>query len=193
METSKSLIIALVPPQQSALLGELPADRELLWPANTLGSVLLQPPPSLPSPNRLTLLYLKPIISEIEHPHQHQHQHQAGLLNLPSIFQNFGCRVLEVDDLEQAGLLRRVWHPDVAVLDPMIPDPDAYFQALSRIPELTSLPLITLTMAATQAAHEQVSLTVFPCLVGETPWDTPEARDRMAAWLVQVLQMAAAR
>ncbi|NER83072.1 MAG: HAMP domain-containing histidine kinase, partial [Leptolyngbya sp. SIO1D8] len=37
LETSKSLIIALVPPQQSALLGELPADRELLWPANTLG------------------------------------------------------------------------------------------------------------------------------------------------------------
>ena len=32
----------------------------------------------------------------------------------------FGRRVLEVDDVEQASLLNRVWQPDVAVLDPAI-------------------------------------------------------------------------
>ncbi|MBE7383938.1 MAG: HAMP domain-containing histidine kinase [Leptolyngbya sp. SIO1E4] len=187
LKPPQSLIIALVPPQWSALLGELPADRELLWPANSLGSVLLQPPSSVPAPNRLTILYLKTTAPETDRPDQKQ----AEALRLPSIFHDFGCRVLEVDDLEQAGILRRVWHPDVAVLDPTIADPATYLQTLSQSPDLDTLPLITLTMAATQAAHELASLTVFPCLVGETSWDTPEASDRMAAWLIQVLQVAA--
>ena len=84
-----------------------------------------------------------------------------------------------------------MWRPDVAVLDPAIADPQRYLQTLSQLSELTSLPLITLTMGATQAAHEIAQLSVFPCLVAETVWHTPESVERMSAWLVQVLQLAA--
>jgi len=184
LEDTDSLVVALVPPQWSAFLGELPADRELLWPVSSLGSVLLQPPSTTPPPNRLTILYLKT-------PDIEGSARSVGALNLPDVFHDCGCRVLEVDDLEQAGLLRRVWNPDVAVLDPAIADPTHYLQLLSRSPEVASLPLLTLTMAATQAAHAIPKLAVFPCLVSETAWETPEASDRMTAWLIQVLQVAA--
>lgn len=184
---SDQLTIALVSPQRSSLLGDLPADRELLWPGDSLGSVLLQPPAAVPPPNRLTVLYLKTATEAIDPVGQHAVQH----LRLPGLFHDFGCRVLEVDDLEQAALLRRVWKPNVAVIAPDVTDPAAYLHTLSRLPDLRSLPIITLTMTATQAGHHIESLKVFPCLVGETPWDTPDARDRMATWLIQVLQAAA--
>lgn len=177
---SESLLVALVPPSQSALLGELPVDRELLWPTDRLGTVLLQPPQVVPSPNRLTILYLRSAEPE-----------QDGNQKFPNIFHEFGCRVLEVDDIEQASLLKRVWKPDVAVLDPAIADPKAYLESLSGSPELSSLPLVTLTMKATQMAHSIPTLTVFPCLVEETSWETPEATERLTTWLIQVLQVAA--
>ncbi|MEM6839826.1 MAG: histidine kinase dimerization/phospho-acceptor domain-containing protein [Cyanobacteria bacterium P01_C01_bin.120] len=175
-----SLVIALVPPHMSAYLGELPVDRELLWPTGRLGSVLLQPSSNLPAPSRLTLLYLR---SGAQPPPINA--------KFPHIFHDFGCRVLEVDDLEQASLLCRVWKPNVAVLDPAIAAPQTYLQALGQIAELTTLPIITLTMAATHAAHAITNISVYPCLVEEASWDTPEAVERMTAWLVQALQIAA--
>jgi len=180
LEAAGSLLIALVPPHLSAYLGELPVDRELLWPTDRLGSVLLQPPSVMPAPNRLTILYLRS-----------NEQPQAKNPKFPHIFHDFGCRVLEVDDLEQASLLRRVWQPDVAVLDPAIAAPQTYLHTLSQMGELTSLPLITLTMTATQAAHALPNLAVYPCLVEEASWSTPESSERMSAWLIQVLQVAA--
>ena len=180
LAANNQLLIALVPPHLSAYLGELPVDRELLWPTDGLGSVLLQPPTAMPAPSRLTILYLRSEDHSID-PSQ----------KFPHIFHDFGCRVLEVDDLQQASLLKRVWRPDVAVLDPAIADPQTYLQSLSQLAELTSLPLITLTMGATQAAHAISKLSVFPCLVAETAWNTPESAERMSAWLVQVLQVAA--
>lgn len=180
LTANNRLLVALVPPHLSAYLGELPVDRELLWPTDGLGSVLLQPPTSMPSPSRLTILYLR----ANEQPPSPKQQ-------FPHIFHDFGCRVLEVDDLQQASLLRRVWQPDVAVLDPAIADPQTYLQTFGQRAELTSLPLITLTMAATQAAHAIKTISVFPCLVAEASWSTPESAERMSAWLVQVLQVAA--
>ncbi|MEM9008763.1 MAG: histidine kinase dimerization/phospho-acceptor domain-containing protein [Cyanobacteria bacterium P01_F01_bin.86] len=187
MDGMETLVIALVRTQWSALMGDLAADRELLWPANSLGSVLFQSPSATPAPNRLTVLYLK---SNQTDPESALPKLVKGL-ELPHIFHDFGCRVLEVDSLEQAELLKRVWHPNVAVLDPTIIDPIAYLATFSQSPALLSLPLMTLTMATTQAAHKIAALAVFPCLVGETPWDTPDVRDRMTAWLIQVLQVAA--
>ncbi|NEQ47246.1 MAG: HAMP domain-containing histidine kinase [Leptolyngbya sp. SIOISBB] len=180
LTANNRLLVALVPPHLSAYLGELPVDRELLWPTDGLGSVLLHPPTAMPSPNRLTILYLR---SGEQSPSPSQ--------QFPHIFHDFGCRVLEVDDLQQASLLRRVWQPDVAVLDPEIADPQTYLQTFSQFAELTSLPLITLTMAATQSAHAIKQISVFPCLVAEASWSTPESAERMSAWLVQVLQVAA--
>lgn len=180
LAANNQLLIALVPPHLSAYLGELPVDRELLWPTDGLGSVLLQPPTTLPAPSRLTILYLRS-----------EEQTASPNPKFPHVFHDFGCRVLEVDDLQQASLLKRVWRPDVAVLDPEIVDPQTYLQTLSQLSELTALPLITLTMGATQAAHAIAQLSVFPCLVAETAWNTPESAERMSAWLVQVLQVAA--
>ncbi|MEO0984418.1 MAG: histidine kinase dimerization/phospho-acceptor domain-containing protein [Cyanobacteria bacterium J06639_14] len=187
MDGMETLVVALIRTQWSALMGDLAADRELLWPTNSLGSVLLQSPSATPAPNRLTVLYLK---SNQTHPESTLPKLVKGL-ELPHIFHDFGCRVLEVDSLEQAELLKRVWRPNVAVLDPTMIDSTAYLATFSQSPALLSLPLITLTMATTQAAHAIPSLAVFPCLVGETPWDTPDVRDRMTAWLIQVLQVAA--
>lgn len=177
-----SLTVALVPPDLSSMLGELTVDRELLWPTDALGSVLLQPPAIAPAPNRLTLLYLKATEAK-----------PSSYTRFPHIFHDFGCRVLEVDDLDQASLLRRVWRPDIAILDPAIVAPHNYLQDLAQLPELTSLPLITLTLASTQAAYEIPTLSVFPCLVAESSWDTPEASERLTSWLIQVLQVAATK
>lgn len=175
-----TLLIGIVPSPLAVYLGKLPVDRELLWPTGRLGSVLLQPPPAMPAPSRLTLLYLRS-------PERLSSTNQR----FPHIFHEFGCRVLEVDDIGQASLLQRVWKADVAVLDPDIETPELYLKSLSQSSELTALPLITLTMAATQAAYAAEMMSVYPCLVEEVSWHTPDSMERMTAWLIQVLQVAA--
>jgi hypothetical protein len=51
------------------------------------------------------------------------------------------------------------------LLDRAIPDPAGYLQELAQHSFLASLPLVTLTSAATEAANQISGLTVFPCLV----------------------------
>ncbi len=92
-------------------------------------------------------------------------------------------RVLEVDDLEQAELLARIWRPDVVLLDAEIPDPIAYLKQLSQHPSLKSLPLVTLDLTTTQAANQVTGLSIFPCL-------TP-AQNRSIDTLLPVLEIAA--
>lgn len=181
--------VALVLPEWSYRLGSLPADRELLWPTEHLEAIWRAASRPSPPPRSLTLLYLRAAaVSDTAEPIRPEFLE----LGLESLFHHFGCRVLEIDDLEQASLLCRVWHPDVAVLDPQVDHPEDYLQTLGRFPELTSLPLVTLTMATTEAAQQQPPLTVFPCPIGDTLWNAPGDRDRMAAWLIQTLQAAAA-
>ncbi len=179
-------VIALIPPKCSSLLGESQADIELLWPTSSLGSVLLQPTMMPPPPSRLTVLYLKSVW-----PGLLAASSRAGEEHFPGVLHALGCRLLEVDDMEQAELLCRVWKPDVAVLDPAIAHPADYLQTFSQSLELQRLPLITLTLEATQTAHQINALRVFPCLVGDVTWETPEAIDRMTTWLIRVLQTAA--
>jgi len=62
-------------------------------------------------------------------------------------------RILEVDDLEQADLLARIWKPNVLLLEGKLTDPNAYLTQLSQCPFLASLPLVTLTPEITQAAN----------------------------------------
>ena len=119
----------------------------------------------------------------------------------------YHCRVLEVDDLDQADLLARVWKPDLVLIDRIQTDPQAFIQALSQS-ALARLPLITLTAELTQAAYQVPSLSVFPYLAmeeasalgesdktGETEHDsnswvrvkpTPQIAE-----LVQIMQLAA--
>lgn len=93
-------------------------------------------------------------------------------------------RVLEADDLEQAELLARVWHPDVVLLDGgSLEDPLAYLHQFSECSSLASLPLVTLDRQTTQAANQVSGLSVFPCLAPE--------RNQLTAALSQVIQVAA--
>lgn len=114
--------------------------------------------------------------------------------DLATLLHAHPCRVLEVDDLEQADLLARVWQPDVILLDGFLPDPLQYLTQLSRHHDLASLPLITLTAENTQAANQVANLTVFPCLASltaSTHGANPEEVDPASiSALFQVMQVA---
>jgi CheY-like chemotaxis protein/nitrogen-specific signal transduction histidine kinase len=93
-------------------------------------------------------------------------------------------RILEADDLDQAELLAKVWHPDIVLLDGIgIPDPVAYLQAFSLEPSLASLPLVTLDRQITQAANQVNGLSVYPCLAIDD-------KHKISA-LMEVIQVAA--
>ena len=111
--------------------------------------------------------------------------------DLATLLHAHPCRVLEVDDLEQADLLARVWQPDVILLDGFLSHPVQYLTQLSRHPDLAALPLITLTTENTQAANQIASLTVFPCLVSLTASaDLADADPANVSALFQVMQVA---
>ncbi len=163
-------------------------------------------PPSTqshPSSGTLTVLHLQVgALLDPETPSADVHsassnQAAAGepptstLPDLATLLHAHPCRVLEVDDLEQADLLARVWQPDVILLDGFLPNPLHYLTQLSRYPDLASLPLITLTAANTQAANQIASLTVFPCLAALTGAAGHEDADLAnISALFQVMQVA---
>jgi signal transduction histidine kinase len=95
------------------------------------------------------------------------------------------CRVLEADDLEQADLLARIWHPQVALWD----ESDRDLSQLCRYESLATLPLVTLDAKTTRIAHQVSGLNVFPCLV--TDGSTREEVGQNTRTLWQVLQIAA--
>ena len=73
-------------------------------------------------------------------------------------------RVIEVDDLDQAELLARVWQFDVILLDVENSTAQTYLQQLTKHPRLAALPLVTCDVATTLAASQIPGLSVFPCL-----------------------------
>ena len=93
------------------------------------------------------------------------------------------CRILEVDDVEQAELLTRVWKPDVMLLDGSFPDLQALMTRLSKLPFVAELPLVTLNPMLTEAALEEPNLKVFP-------WIASDRIHSEAATLQQVIQLA---
>jgi signal transduction histidine kinase/DNA-binding NarL/FixJ family response regulator len=99
----------------------------------------------------------------------------------------YPCRVVEVDDLDQAELLTRVWKPQLVLLNGILPDPSAYMEQLTHCALLSSLPLVTLSVENTQAANQMSGLMVFPCLVAATP----ETLESDVSALLQVMQVAA--
>ena len=92
-------------------------------------------------------------------------------------------RILEAEDVEQADIIARVWHPDVVLLDGEdLSNPLEYLHNLSQQPALAALPLVTLDAKTTQAANQLPNLTAFPCLV-DSGQDSLEA-------LIEVIQVA---
>jgi len=125
---------------------------------------------------QLTILHLRPAIATIPdlplafavHEMSDSGQSEVPIAHplpvLADLLQPYPCRVLEVDDLDQADLLARVWKPHLILLDGVLPKPLPYLRHLNRYPALAALPLITLSPENTQAAHQMQELSVFPCL-----------------------------
>ncbi|MEH2252028.1 ATP-binding protein [Nostoc sp.] len=97
-------------------------------------------------------------------------------------------RVIEVDDLDQAELLARVWQFDVILLDVESTTAQIYLQKLIGHPRLAAIPLVTCDVATTLIASKIPGLSVFPYL-------TPFAKDKSSRTqktdaLLSVLQIA---
>ncbi|AUB41167.1 hypothetical protein COO91_07212 [Nostoc flagelliforme CCNUN1] len=97
-------------------------------------------------------------------------------------------RVIEVDDLDQAELLARVWQFDVILLDVESTTAQIYLQELIQHPRLAAIPLVTCDVATTLIASKIPELSVFPYL-------TPFAKDNSSRTektdaLLSVLEIA---
>jgi signal transduction histidine kinase/CheY-like chemotaxis protein len=113
--------------------------------------------------------------------------HQGDALNFHPFLQQH--RVIEVDDIEQAELLARVWQFDVVLLDAEMPTAETCLQKLKANPRLASLPLVTCDVATTQAASQVAGLSVFPCLTQHSADNSNN--DKQVDTLLSVLQIAA--
>ncbi|NEQ68505.1 MAG: hybrid sensor histidine kinase/response regulator [Symploca sp. SIO2D2] len=139
--------------------------------------------PQTPTSSSLTILYLTLVATHDTSPVSPALSSElTNFLNLQH--SQIKYRILEADDLEQAEILTRVWHPDVLLLDSEgITDPLAYLQQLAQYESLTALPLVTLNYKTTEAANQVSNLCVYPCLA-------VDASSKVAA-VLQVVQVAA--
>jgi signal transduction histidine kinase/ActR/RegA family two-component response regulator len=129
----------------------------------------------------LTILHLHPDIVETQPDQPSLCSALTDILSLEH--QSLNYRVLEADDLEQAELLTRVWHPDVVLLDgAALKDPMNYLKEFSSYTDLTALPLVTLDHQTTEAANQVTGLSVYPCLAADN--------DSKFSAILQVIQVA---
>ncbi len=98
-------------------------------------------------------------------------------------------RVIEVDDIEQADLMARLWQFDVVLLDAEMPAAANLLQKFKTHSRLASLPLVTCDVATTQAASQVAGLSVFPCL-SKSGADN-SSNSKITDALLSVLQIAA--
>lgn len=130
----------------------------------------------------LTILHLNPELNDTPSESSLLSSELAEVLSLQN--SEFNYRVLEADDLDQAELLARVWHPDVVLLDSSkLADSLAYLKQFASYENLTDLPIVTLDYQTTEAANHVRGLSVYPCLA-------VDHSQRIAA-LLQVIQVAA--
>ncbi|WP_375512479.1 ATP-binding protein [uncultured Nostoc sp.] len=97
-------------------------------------------------------------------------------------------RVIEVDDLDQAELLARVWQFDVILLDVESTTAQIYLQELIGHPRLVAIPLVTCDVATTLIASKIPELSVFPYLT-PFPKDNSSRTEKTDA-LLSVLEIA---
>jgi signal transduction histidine kinase/DNA-binding response OmpR family regulator len=156
--------------------------------------------PSANSPS-LTVLYLNgntlpsSEVSTVEITPAASDDSLSDLQDLTSLLHPYQCRILEVEDLDQADLLAQVWNPNVIVIGGTFAEPLLYMRQLVNYPELAALPIVTLTVEITHAANVTPGLSVFPCLVSAERSDPPTQpqpiQQPTSSALWQVIQMAA--
>ncbi|MEM9450550.1 MAG: hybrid sensor histidine kinase/response regulator [Cyanobacteria bacterium P01_E01_bin.6] len=116
---------------------------------------------------------------------------EVSTTDLNAILHPYHCRVLEVDDLSQAGFLARVWKPDVILLSNRISNHENWLSVLNQNEDLSTLPIITLSLQHTETANQIKGLKVFPCLnfkVSDNPHTVPR---ELISPLVEVIRVAA--
>jgi signal transduction histidine kinase/DNA-binding response OmpR family regulator len=145
------------------------------------------PPVSIPEPTVLHLHLGGSSLSAMT-PSESTGQDTAAL-NLNQLLYPNHCRILEIDDLDQADLMAQVWQPDVILLEGQVPDPFIHLQQLSTYPSLAALPLITLTPEVTQAANLIPELAVYPYLALMQTHSSKASTGNST--LFQVIQVAA--
>lgn len=156
----------------------LPVQEQALWQSLTS----LTEHSLTPSHRNLTIMHLSPLLDHHVSQSSVLSCELTALLNYQNSELNY--RILEADDLDQAAILTRVWHPDVILLDSgKVPDPFAYLAEFSSYSDLTALPLVTLDHQTTEAANQVCELNVYPCLA-------PDNACKVEA-LLKVLQVAA--
>lgn len=104
------------------------------------------------------------------------------------------CRILEVDDINQAAMMARIWHPNVMVLerDSSIQNPSYLLQEMGQQESLARLPIVTLDPLTTQVANQIENLSIFPCLAHspEDPLKNQSFPLSMSSALLEVVQIA---
>jgi len=203
-------VVAMASPLESAKAKENNVDGILTHPIqpNEIQREIhrvLEPNESSKPLDSLTVLYLNPeplafaavepmLPDDVTHDASIVPKPEAIALNtqtLNTLLQPYRCRVIEVDDLDQAELLSRVWHPDVILLGEPFPQPEEMLKSLSQRLNLAELPIVTLSRATTQAANQSKRLKVFPCF---DPMQVPTASDPTYEFglssLLQVIQIA---
>jgi len=144
----------------------------------------------------LTILHLSPTIathpdlSFLAAPASSDQDGRSSSSRLADALHPYRCRVLEVDDLEQANLLARVWNPNLVLLDGVLPEPLSYLRQLSQYSALVTLPIITLSPENTQAANQIPKLSVFPYLEPLSPEISASYPD--LSRLIQVMRQSVA-
>jgi signal transduction histidine kinase len=121
-----------------------------------------QSPPASPKACcHVTILHLY----GTDHPIPEEESDPSTAPELQELLAPLPCHILEVNGIEQADLLARVWKPHVILLSRAIAHPESLLQQLSQSSKLQRLPLITLTHDSTQAANQFPHLNVYPCLM----------------------------
>ncbi len=213
--TCRIPVITMSATADMARASSLGADGQLDYPIRlaklkrSLKQLHLPPHETQHAPKPITLLYLNPALTprgsylinpptpQTAQPGRHEHlsssltQPALSTENLNTLLHPLHCRVLEVDDVSQADLLSRVWNPNVILLSNTITDYEACLAILSQSTQLSSVPIITLTLEHTKAANREKGLNVFPCLNFNA--GIPQEQDSKAGVspLVEVIQIAA--
>lgn len=169
-ETQQIPIVVMATQAERSQAIELGADGFLPQPIsstvlqNLLARLVEQPTePSAEPLTKLTVLYLN-LSSNTPLAASSQRSPLPLSVDLTELLQPYDCRVLEVDDLDQADLLARVWKPHVLLLNGNIPHPPSFLKHLSHFQFLSALPLVTMAQEITQIANQVPGLSVFPCL-----------------------------
>ena len=98
----------------------------------------------------------------------------------------YGCRVIAVDDLEQAELLTQIWQPKVILYTSADTTP---LKQLSHESLLAELPFVVLNQGVAKTVSQTHGITVFMCPLSHST-DMLNA-DRATTTLLQTLQTAA--